>query len=505
MKKKLANTTLIVIFLTLVSKITGFYRELVLAYQFGANEIADTFLTILSLPQYVANIFGGVLASCFVPIYISIKQKRGLKEAEDFSKSLLLLLIILLFLLNIFTLCFSSNIGEMYFGNNVSEDQILLIRIILPMQIFMVLSLYYIARLNASGSFFSPNISTIILNVVFIIILILLSSNIKSLIIATIISSILQLFYLIIIFIRGRKTDKLKVRFNGDLKEFTIMAIPMFIGSLFIQSYMVFDKVLGNQLSEGSIASLSYAQKFTQLPIGIIAMAISTLLLSSLSLLAAKGDYKKLNDELFKAINLTLVLVLPIIIVSIFFSEPITHFLFERGEFKGKATLLTSEAIKIYSLGILGTSLTMVLSRVFFAMKNSNIPVISNILSALLNFLLAIILVDPLKHVGLALANTISVTFNFVLLFSIYIFKYKIRFFQSLKITIIYLVKFIFILSFTFMSCLLLINYLYPTNFLFLIIDISIISLVYLFLIIVTRFMSIPINPPKKPVRRAKS
>jgi len=495
MKKILKFTTAIVIFLTFISKISGFVREQVLAFQYGANEISDTYLTVLSLPQYISNIIGGVLLSSFVPIYLSLKEREGSHNANNFTAKIFSITLLALVGLNILFFIFTNFIGKIYFGEQVTVEQLFLIKMVLPVQLLMVLSLFLTAKFNANKLFYEPIISTVIMNILFILIIIFFSRSSETLITATIGSAVIQLLYL---FYKA-KTNKLtlfKIKmenyFTKDVKEFVLMGVPMLIGSIFTQAFNVFDKVLGKGLPEGSIASLSYALKLTQLPTGIIAMGISTVLLSSLSILASKGEISRLNTEVFKSIRITTIILLPIIAIMLFYSYAITKIIFERGAFGPSATQMTSEAVIAYTIGILGTSLTMVLSRVFFATKNTIIPVFSNVVSGILNLVLAILLVKKLDHVGLALANSISVSFNFIFLLFIYLIKNKSRLSVNLKYTTEFIFKLLLTMAVTLGAIYFIRDILNPnTGIINFFINCLLVILIYLLMVVITRLEGI--------------
>jgi len=221
-------------------------------------------------------------------------------------------------------------------------------------------------------------------------------------------------------------------------------------------------------------------------------MGISTVLLSSLSILASKGEISRLNTEVFKSIRITTIILLPIIAIMLFYSYAITKIIFERGAFGPSATQMTSEAVIAYTIGILGTSLTMVLSRVFFATKNTIIPVFSNVVSGILNLVLAILLVKKLDHVGLALANSISVSFNFIFLLFIYLIKNKSRLSVNLKYTTEFIFKLLLTMSVTLGAIYFIRDILNPnTGIINFFINCLLVILIYLLMVVITRLEGI--------------
>ncbi|MEY8752383.1 murein biosynthesis integral membrane protein MurJ [Alkalicoccobacillus gibsonii] len=419
--KLLKSTTIIVVLVTLFSKISGFIREQVLAVFFGASNEADTFVTILSIPQYVTNIIGGIFLACLVPLYINIKEKQGFKVANQFTLNVLILTLGFILFINLVLFLGMEQISFVFF-DDYSETIKLYLLTAIPIQSVMILSVMFQAILNANKNFNIPILSTIAMNMIFIIIIASFSSSVLTLLWSSLTSSTIQFAFLLIYTFRKKLLVIEKFSFYKDgVKEFLIMGLPMLIGSLAIQSYIVYDKVLARGLPEGSIAALNYSFKIAQLPVGIIAMGVSTVLLTSLSSLISKGEYKNANKKLFEALEISYLILLPIVMIIYLFSTNITSLLFERGAFDSKATIITAEALRGYSLGIIGLSLTMIMSRVFYANKNALIPVIGNVVAAVLNFLLALILVKEFLHTGLAWANSISTILNFVFLLVIYL------------------------------------------------------------------------------------
>ncbi|MFP9130273.1 murein biosynthesis integral membrane protein MurJ [Niallia sp. BSM11] len=417
MKDNIKIITLLVMLFTVVSKVTGFVREQIIALKYGASNTADIFMTAFSIPVYISNIIGGIIISVFIPLFVEVEKKEGLQNAKEFASRLFTFLTSVLFILLIFLLLGNSYLEKWLFGENIDTPVLMFI---LPVTFFMSISIFFTSYLNANKKYVLPQFSSIVMNVAFIAIVFLLSSNIYILLLASIISSILQLLYLYWTIVKQGFRPKLQFKFDSKLKEFLILALPIFLGSMSVQSFTIFDKIFAKNLPEGSISSLGYAQKLTQLPMGIIATTISTIIFSKLAEYVATKEYKLINNTLFNGLKVTTIITLPLVLMFYIYSEAITEFIYGRGAFDNKAINLTVEAMKMYSLGIIGSSLTMIISRVFLSSKRVKIVVLSNIGSAIVNVILAFFLVKFYGHKGLALANSIAYTLNFLVLFTIY-------------------------------------------------------------------------------------
>lgn len=194
------------------------------------------------------------------------------------------------------------------------------------------------------------------------------------------------------------------------------LSFPMFVGALFGQVYMLVEKAIASGLDAGSIASLNYANKLMQLPVGIFVTAMATAIYPTLSEMAAKKDQKAFSGAVASGIRLLSLIMLPAAVGLIVLREPIVTLAFERGSFDRAATLKTASALAFYSLGILGTANAQVLQRAFYSLNDSWTPVKVGIGVTFLNTALAFLLVHPLGHSGLALANSSGMLANFVVL-----------------------------------------------------------------------------------------
>ncbi|QJC51128.1 murein biosynthesis integral membrane protein MurJ [Paenibacillus albicereus] len=419
------NATILVIVFTLLGRALGFVREQIIAGYYGTSLTADVFVTAFTLPQYISNIFGGVITIAFIPLFLEKKNEKSNELASNFSLDFFFLLLKILIVYAIIAVASSSwIIDKMFFASSSATFYIYFLMI--PVTLFMTLSLFFSAYLNAQKSFIVPTLSPLVMSVFFIFGVIIFPININSLVWSSLISAFIALAFIVIYSKRaGFNYNRTSGFEKKDYKNISTIAFPMAVGSIFLQSTTVIDKFFAKQLPEGSIAALNYAFKLTQLPSGIFATAISTLIFPTLAVLASQKNEKGAFLILNKGIRLTLFITLPAIIILLLFSKSITELLFERGAFNSAATQITSNAVVIYSIGILGTSLTMLISRYFYARKNTWIPVSTNVGATLLNVLFSFILVERMGYLGLATSYSISVSLNFVALAAIYGIKQR--------------------------------------------------------------------------------
>lgn len=427
--KLVSNITFTVILLTFVGRLFGFIREQVIASQFGTSNVADLFVTAITLPQFVSNILGGVITVSFIPLFVEHMNKDGENKAEKFASGMYMIILYIVIIYSVISLVLSPLIVNMMFPTGSREEAVYIFCLMIPVTVGMTLTLFFSAYANARNHFIMPSIAPILMSISFIVILIVLPTGLNSLVWASLFSTVISYIYVHI----SSKSKGFRWGFKiglkkADVKSVVSIAGPMAFGSLFIQSFTVTDKIIARSLPEGSISALSYAFKLTQLPLGIFATAISTLIFPSLSILAARGDIQGLRSKISQGIRLVMIITFPAIIALIVYAKPLTKLLFERGNFDSSATILTSNGVILYAIGIIGASLTMVISRLFYAKKEIWTPVISNIVTTIINVSLSIILVKQMGYLGLAASYSLSVTFNFLVLLIIYIRDYQIRF-----------------------------------------------------------------------------
>ncbi|MDP3486692.1 MAG: lipid II flippase MurJ, partial [Bacillota bacterium] len=215
-------------------------------------------------------------------------------------------------------------------------------------------------------------------------------------------------------------------RFNDPaFTQVLRLSAPIFVGSLFGQLYMIVDRSLASGLDAGSMASLNFANKLVQLPVGIFVTALATAVYPTLAEYAARGDKRSFAEAVSSSIRGLALLMIPAAVGLYVLRYPIVRLAFERGSFDATATAKTAVALGYYAVGLLGLSAAQVLARAFYALQDTATPVKIGIATALVNIVLAVMLVGPLNHGGLALANSLGFLFNAGVL--LYILRTKVE------------------------------------------------------------------------------
>ena len=194
-----------------------------------------------------------------------------------------------------------------------------------------------------------------------------------------------------------------------------ILVGPVFISTIINQLNTIIDRSLASGLIEGSASALNYANEVTNIVTQVIILSLTTILYPKLTELYARNSDMK-NEFTENYIHIVSLLVFPLAAIIFVLSKEIVQILFGRGAFTGETVLFVSRALKVYALGIAGASFRDVLNKVFYAMKNTVIPMINGGLAVCMNIILNLLLINKFKYLGLAAATTVAATICTVLL-----------------------------------------------------------------------------------------
>ena len=419
MSKKTKTTALVLMLIILTSKITGFFRDIVLAQTFGAGEITDAYLTALNIPVVLFDGISAALGTTFIPIYFKIKSSKGQEEVNKFTSNILNIVILISLVFVLLGVIFAPYIVKIFavgfkgdvFDLTVNYSKILIL-------VFIAINGLVSSYLVASGNVYISGAITIPFNI-FVIIAIIFASVTESyvMVYGTLIAYIAQLLFQLPLLIKKGYKHRLTVNLRDEnIRQILFLVIPVFIGSYINQINAVVNRTLASTLDSGSITALNYANKLNMFAVGVIAVAISTIMYPILSKLASEGNKKLFKINISKSINMIVIIMLPIMVVMTTFSTEIVKVLFEEGSFNSHDTYLTSTALFFYSIGILAYGLKELLAKSFYSLQDTKTPVRNATISVVINIVFSIILVNIMGIGGLALASSISATVTTMLL-----------------------------------------------------------------------------------------
>lgn len=416
------RAAIIIMIITLFSKILGLTRDIVLSYFYGASNISDAYLVSLTIPTLIFSFVSSGILTAYIPMLSKIINDSGEDEGSKYTSNLINITLLMTTLITFITILFCEPIIRIFalgFSNETLELAVRFTQITLIGMYFTALVSIFSGFLQVKKKYFAPALIGFPLNIIIIISIFISSQgNYYILALGSLIATISQ-FILLIPFIKKENFKySLSINFKDDkIKKTLYIALPAILGSSVNQINTLVDKTIASQLITGGISALNYASRLNQFVQGIFVLSVVTVMYPMISSYANRKEYKNIEKTLQKSINIIILFVIPIIIGTIVFSKPLVDLLFGRGQFDNNAVELTSRALLYYSIGLLGFSLREVFVRVFYSFQDSKIPIINSTLGMLINIILNIFLSRYLGIGGLALATSISSTITAILLY----------------------------------------------------------------------------------------
>lgn len=412
---------------TLVSRILGFVRDILMAAVLGAGFITDCFVVAFKLPNFFRRLFAeGAFSASFVPIFSATLEKEGKEEALNFAEeAFACLAITLLFfvgVIEIFTPALIYVIANGFTDDAVKFDlAVTLTRYTFPFILFISLVSLIAGVLNSLGKFSETAAAPIILNLCLISAL-LFSANVMetpahTLAIAVSIAGIVQLIFLYRACLKAGYRIRIRwPRLTPKVKRLLIIMGPAALGAGVIQLNLLLDMVIASHLPDASMSYLYYADRLNQLPVGVIGVALGTVLLPFLSRSIASGNEAQVMKSQNQAIEMGLFFTIPATVAFIIVPDDLIHVLLERSNFSSEATLQTSLTLAAYAAGLPAYVLAKVFVPGYFARGDTKTPLKFAIIALFVNVSLNLILMQYFVHVGLAMATAISAWINVCLL-----------------------------------------------------------------------------------------
>ncbi len=424
---KITKAASVVSVATLLSRILGLVRDIVIAAFFGAGPAADAFFVAFRIPNLLRRLFAeGSLTISFIPVFAECLLKRGRDEAFALARSSWWILSITLAAVSVFGVLLSPLIVKIIAPGFVSSPEkfdltVLLTRIMFPYIFFIGMVALAMGILNTLGHFAAPAASPALLSVSMVSSVLLISPHLEQpvlgLAIGVMIGGGLQLTLQIPFMVRkGFRVFVRSPLYHAAIKRIALLMTPAVFGAAVYQINILVGTLLATLLPEGSVSYLYYADRMVQFPLGVFAIALATAVLPSLSKQAAMDDMEGLRSSFSYALRLVFFITIPAMIGLIILREPIVSLLFERGQFNAATTRLTSEAVLYYALGLWAFSGVRIVVSAFYSLQDTKTPVKTAIVSLLANIVLSILLMGPMRHGGLALATSLASGVNLALL-----------------------------------------------------------------------------------------
>lgn len=409
---------------TLLSRLTGFVRDIFMAAVLGAGPIADAFYIAFRLPNHFRAIFAeGAFNAAFVPAYARVKTQEGPGRAKAFADEILTgVVVVQLVILAGALLGTQWLVGVLAPGLDAERFDLAVAftRITFPYLGLIAVVTLLGGVLNANDRFWAAAAASILLNVAMVATLSvagLFETAGHAAAWGVLISGILQVGLLLFDAERhGLHLRFGRPRLDADMRAFLKALGPAIVGSAGVQLALFADTLIASFLPQGAVAALFYADRINQLPIGVVGIAAGIVLLPEMSRRLAAGDEGGARLAQARAIELTLVLALPFVCASLAIPELIMRGLFLRGAFTPEAAAAAAATLAAYTVGLFPFVVMRAFSAPFYARGDTRTPVIATLLAAVINIALKVLLMDRFAQVGLAFATSVGAWINLGLL-----------------------------------------------------------------------------------------
>jgi putative peptidoglycan lipid II flippase len=413
-------------FFTIISRLLGYLRDILIAIFLGTSFLADAFFVAFRIPNTFRRLFAeGTFNAAFVPSYSSeiIKgKKKSYKFANNIFNFLLIILLTLVLILQIFMPVFVSLIAPGFLDDESKMNlAISLTRITIPFLMLVSLSSFFSAILNSHNRFAETAAAPIILNIVLIIILLFskyLNDNlVYYLSYGVTLAGFLQLIFLYF-FVKKYFDFKfsLKIKLSKKVNIFFSKLLPSIFSSGVTQINILVGTIIAS-FQASAVSYLYYADRIYQINLAIAGIAIGVVILPQLSKHISKKNKKKIDLIQNKALELSLFLSLPASVALIIASDEIISALFGYGQFTESSVLNSSMALYYFSFGLPAFAMIKVFSNFFFANNDTKTPFYISLMSVLLNISISVYFFKSIGFIIIPIATTISSWFNLVILF----------------------------------------------------------------------------------------
>mgnify|MGYP006344443275 FL=1 len=425
---RLWRSTFIVSAMTLLSRIAGLVRDMVFMNLFGAGKLMDAFLVAFKIPNFLRRLFAeGAFSQAFVPVLSDVRAQRGDDAVRQLINHVAGTLTLIIGSLTAVAMVFSPAI-IFIFAPGFHDDAVRfdlaadMLRITFPYLLLISLTAFAGGILNTYGRFGASSFTPVLLNLTMIACAIwlapLLTTPIMALAWGVLIAGIVQLGFQWLPLRQINLVPRFKPNFKDpDVKRILTLMLPAMFGVSVSQINLLLDTILASFLVAGSVSWLYTAERLTELPLGLIGIAVATVILPTLSTKHAEKSDAEFRATIDWALKVIFMVGVPASLAMGILAEPLLASLFHHGQFDRTDVVKSAMALQALSGGILAFMLVKVFAPAFYARQDIKTPVRIGIIAMVANMVFNLMLVWHLEHVGLSLASTLSAFLNAGLLY----------------------------------------------------------------------------------------
>jgi putative peptidoglycan lipid II flippase len=404
--------------LTLVSRIFGFVRDMMIASLLGAGILSDAFLVAFKLPNFMRRLFAeGAFNSAFLPLYAQTLAGEGPDAARTLAEEIHAVLVSILIILCILAVIFMPQLMVLLapgFDKDPAKFalSVTLTRITFPYILFISLVSLQGGLLNSIDKFAAVAATPIIMNVCLIVAMLMVApltpTPAHALSIGVLVSGVAQYLWLFYYCRKAGISPRFRLpRFTRNVRILFVAIGPAALGSSVAQINLMIDVMIATWIPQAP-SVLYYADRISELPLGVIGIAVSTALLPMLSRQIRKGEIATAIHTQNRALELSLFFGLPAAIALIVIPYPLITVMYERGAFTASDTIATFHTLIAYAVGLPAFLLVKIFASTFYANRDTRTPVKIAVACVLINLFFNLTLMGPMQYVGLALSTSIA-------------------------------------------------------------------------------------------------
>lgn len=407
---------------TFSSRILGFLRDIVLARLFGATPSADAFFVAYRIPNLLRELFAeGSMSSAFIPVfteYHTLRTKRETWELASAAFTTLLSIVTLITLLGMIAAPAIVWVLAPGFHEQPSTlaTTTLLTQLMFPYLLFISLAALAMGILNSLRAFAAPALAPVFFNLCIIASAFLVSPLLQEPILGIAIGVVVGGLAQFVMQLPGIQRRGLLFRWRFEPKHPGVrrmgsLLLPSLLGMSVTQVNITVSTILAS-FFPGGPTYLFYGMRLIQFPLGIFGVGLSTAILPTLSVQAARGAFADLRLTFAYGLRMIFFIIVPAMAGLILLREPIVHVFFEHGAFSSADTTATAQAVFAYAVGLWAFAGVRIIVAAFYSMQDTKTPALAAVGAVAVNLVLALLFMEPFQHVGLALATAIAAMAN---------------------------------------------------------------------------------------------
>lgn len=410
--KKFKTSVFIIMLGTLLSKVLGLIREILLAQKYGTSYISDSFILSLNIPVVIISAIAGAILTNYIPLYSKI-EKESQEKAAKFNGNLLVIFFIISTLLIILFMIFTKPIVRIFatgFDDTGLTYLINISRITIFCMYFIIMAHIFKGYLEYKGKFIGTALYGVCMNIGMILGIVFSSTERYQILgLGVLLGYILGFIVLFILSRKNKFTVKLNLNLKDDyLKELVVLTIPILLNDVVWQINGIVDKSISSTIGAGYISAINYSHYIVNIVISVFATSVVTVFFPNVIKTFSQKGISAVKEKTNIILKLIIFVSIPCTLLISVYAEPIIRLLFFRGAFDQESLTITSTAVSIYAFAIVFESIKTILFKVFYALQDTKSPTRSAIIAISINIILSLIFVKPFGYQGIIVATIIS-------------------------------------------------------------------------------------------------